>query len=227
MLKTKINQVLLFACFLLSAVNCFGLRIFYNYEVAGNYVFASVEPVFVYLIKFLSVVTLFCGYCILIRSLHSFGMKKSAALFAAICVSYLIQYIAAAVATAVTSVTSPATWKAFLLYTASDWLFNIILLAVTGLIALLILRRSVRKPQKAFPRSLIAAAILYAVVNTGMNAVTTVQLLLEYGAPINLNEVFTLISPYLETLIFAAIGFCVMLLLKNYFEPETEKRKKS
>lgn len=62
-------------------------------------------------------------------------------------------------------------------------------------------------------RAFLAADIVYALVAAVSSVVETVDLLTEYGAPVNAGEWFTLLSPYLTLAVYFVVGYVVMVFI--------------
>ena len=67
-------------------------------------------------------------------------------------------------------------------------------------------------------KTLLVADVLYFAVSAAGKLVDTVAMLREYGAPVNRNEWFTLLSPYLTLVVWLVAGYAVMVFVATRFE---------
>lgn len=67
-------------------------------------------------------------------------------------------------------------------------------------------------------RAFLTADIVYAVIAVVSSVTETVNLLTEYGAPVNAGEWLTLLSPYLTLAVYFVVGYAVMVFIAARLE---------
>ncbi len=73
--------------------------------------------------------------------------------------------------------------------------------------------------------AILAATGVYIASALCLSIAETVQLLCNYGLPVNMNEVITLISPYIETAAYFFIGYTVSLITLYLFQGQVRKHR--
>ena len=209
--KRRFAVIILLVCVLLNAVNCFGIQLFYHYEVAGNVAYAAVQSVFENVIRFLNIAVLFAGYAIVCRSVMGSGFAKAFKYYAAVGITMTIPYVSGIVITKVTTAGDNLNYGLIALYSFFSLLLDIAMLLGVAVIAQII-RRAVMKngmdpteePEGIFSvripvmlASLIISGI-YSIVLIVQSVLNTVDLIKTYGSPVNFAEIMTLATPYLE-----------------------------
>lgn len=79
-----------------------------------------------------------------------------------------------------------------------------------------------------YSRTAAAASLVMTISLLISNLIETVTLLIEIGAPVNMSETLSLISPYITTVIWAILGyFIVYLVLRMLVRDESIKEKRN
>lgn len=147
--------------------------------------------------------------------------------------SYLIPYIGATAILFATTVVSAESLEVSFIYAFINLGTDFLVLAVVARLANLIRTRAIKKGDgnadisiggNILPhgnpvlKTLLVADILYFAVSAAGKLVDTIATLREYGAPVNGNEWFTLLSPYLTLAVWLVAGYAVMVFIATRFE---------
>ncbi len=147
--------------------------------------------------------------------------------------SCLIPYIGATAILFATTVVSAESLTVNLIYAFINLGTDFIVLTVIARLANLIRTRAIRKDGgntdisiggNILPhgnpvlKTLLVADVLYFAVSAAGKLVDTIATLREYGAPVNRNEWFTLLSPYLTLVVWLVAGYAVMVFVATRFE---------
>lgn len=147
--------------------------------------------------------------------------------------SYLIPYIGATAILFATTVVSAESLEVSFIYAFINLGTDFLVLAVVARLANLIRTRAIKKGDgnadisiggNILPhgnpvlKTLLIADILYFAVSAAGKLVDTIATLREYGAPVNGNEWFTLLSPYLTLAVWLVAGYAVMVFIATRFE---------
>lgn len=147
--------------------------------------------------------------------------------------SYLIPPIGALAITFATTVVSAEGLTAYLVYAFIQLGTDFLVLTVIARLANLIRTRAIRKGGgnvdiliggSILPhgnpvlKTLLIADILYFAISAVGKLNETIAFIGEYGLPINGNEWFSLLSPYLTLAVWLVAGYAVMVFIATRFE---------
>jgi len=234
--KRRFASVILIICLALNLINCFGIQLFYYYEVSGNVSYVSFQALIENVIRFLDIAVLFTGYAVICRTVMEFGMCRSLKYYFAVAATMMIPYISNIVITKLTTAESSINYGLLVIYSLLNYALDIIMLAIVGLIALLVRSAALKKgidpivdPVGIFsiknPLLVLSFTVsaVYTAVVTVQTVINTVDLVATYGAPINFGEVLTLATPYLENVVFFIVRYCIMIALMYCFRRAERK----
>ena len=236
--KTWIAQIIF--CIVIPLLNSFLLQLLYSYFIKGEYRFESIDPLVTNLIDFIRTVSMYCGYAVMIYMMF-LAPKKDAGRYTVMrAVTFPIPYLSAAAVVFITVTGAMSVIGYMLLYTliqlSVDYvIFAVVFFAVSGIRKKASASENVNislsggiSPKKnPLLRSYMLVCIIFAVVSVVTDGYNTVQLLIRYGGPLNLSEGWTLVSPYVETIVYFLVGYIVMLMTANKTEGDYLKYVKN
>ncbi|MBQ8508941.1 MAG: hypothetical protein IJ493_03445 [Clostridia bacterium] len=125
---------------------------------------------------------------------------------------------------------SNAVNTSYVLYSLPNCLFELVRLAVVILIARKIAKNGERSRELelfsaagTYSRVLMFGTLAVFVSMLLANFIETVTLLIQYGAPLNMSELLTLILPYVTSLVYSVLGYLLeYLVIRSLIRAESK-----
>lgn len=237
--KTLITEIIF--CIVIPVLNSFLLQLLYSYFIKGDYRLQSIDPLVTNLIDFIRTASMYCGYAVMIYMMFISSQKESKKYIILRAVTFLIPYLSAAAVIFITVPRATSVAGYMLLYTLLQLSVDYVIFAVIMLLVYRIIKKASHSEQnvnisvsggispKKSPllRSYIVVCIIFAIVSLATEGYNTAELLIRYGKPLNSSEWWTLVSPYVETIVYFLVGYTVMLMTANKIEGDYLKHVKN
>lgn len=236
--KTWVTEIIF--CVVIPVLNSFLLQLLYSYFISGDYRFQSIDPLASNLIDFIRTVAMYCGYAIMIYMMFVSSKKDAKKYIVMRAATFPIPYLSAAAVVFITVTNAISVTGYMLLYTLIQLSVDYVIFAVIMLFVSRIIKRTASSadvnislskgisPKKnPLLRSYMLVCAVFAIVSFVTDGYNTAELLIQYGKPLNSSEWWTLISPYVETIVYFLAGYTVMLMTANKAEGDYLKHVKN
>jgi len=222
------------ACVILPILNSFLLSFVYAYYMDGNIMFQNYNAIVSSLSDFINIICIFAGYALVVRSIFMYTLAKSGIYLLFNIVLYFIQQASAVAITAMTTVCTSDQILAYAMYGVMNLLLNSAVLAIVMLIVIFMRSFAVKRELPLYPSSQIFdlrfplnrcvffVALFFFVRSLTSGVINTVSLISEFGGPQNSAELMTLLTPYVEAVIYSVIGYAVLAVICLFSQKQPE-----
>lgn len=219
-IKKRILLRALVLLILLPVINSFGLRILYAYEIKGNIAYDKIAPIISGAISFIEVAVVFSGFGLFLRAFYSCKRKTAGAVLVFNVISALISYLAAVLLVYVTTANPAENLPFMMVYGMLNFAADLVILASVTAVALITEKSHEKRGRPAgerlFWQGCIWSGIIFGVAGLIQKAGETVTDIMEFGAPVLINDYIYLITPYLRLAVYSVLGVFVAYLVGTF-----------